>query len=505
MLGTGLLAGIMPGVAGAQEDITVSGQLGAPTANGPVGGQAGGGLIQAQTAVRSVSTVGSDYIRRQAPTENAFQLLSPLPGAVVAQSDPLGISGQSSLTIRGLGTDEIGYVLDGMPLNDIAYYTGYPGQFLDTENIEDISLSQGTGDLDTPTINAAGGLVSLDMRAPAEKAGGYVEGAYGSFHTVRGFARVDTGELGHSGVRGFVSYSRTAADNWRGSGRDKRQHVDVRLLKEWGGGNSVSLIGTWNDAITSGYPYVTQENWKQYGRKGPDNYDGTYSAGDTNYWQFFQQPYRLFYAVAPVHLRLGGGRGAFDVAPYAQYGYGNGPGGTVLPTQGVFQGTEPVDGTLSLPGAVDGQAVVRANYQQASYRAGLVPRLSWRFGRHEVEAGAWYDYADDREPGTFSPVGPDGGTADIFVNRIGETVLLPDGRQLRFQDAHSIAQVNALFVGDRWRVLGDDRLVVQAGFREVMVSRTGWNGLPGATYRTGVNSAEPLPRLGMRWQLDRKN
>ena len=37
------------------------------------------------------------------------------------------------------------------------------------------------------------------------------------------------------------------------------------------------------------------------------------------------------------------------------------------------------------------------------------------------------------------------------------------------------------------------------------MTRGGWNGIPGATYRTGIDSAEPLPRVGLRWQPDRRN
>ena len=107
----------------------------------------------------------------------------------------------------------------------------------------------------------------------------------------------------------------------------------------------VSLFGTWNDAVTSGYPEPTQSQWKLYGRSGPDNYDGTYSFGDTNYWRLHQEPYRLFYAAAPTHLRLTPSL-SFDATPYAQYGYGNGPGGAVLPTSGLFEVTQPVQGTL---------------------------------------------------------------------------------------------------------------------------------------------------------------
>ncbi len=501
-----LLAGVLSNAvlsAGAQEDITVTGHAAVDTANGPVGGQPGGGLIRDETATKSVSTVSSDFLRRAAPTENAYQLVSLLPGAVVAQADPLGLSAESDLSLRGLGSDEIGYVLEGMPLNDIAYYTGYPGQFADTENIERISLSQGTGDLDTPVINAAGGLLSLGLREPAAREGVFAEVAYGSYHTNKDFIRLDTGTLGASGMRGFVSYSQETADNWRGPGHDNRQHVDVKLVRDWANGDRVSIIGTWNDAVTSAYPEVTQAEWKQYGRSGPDNYDGTYTPGDTNYWRLYQQPYRLFYALAPTHLRLSPSV-SFDVTPYAQYGYGNTPGGTTLPTSGLFEGTQALTQTLNLPNAQDGQATVQSNYSQASYRAGLVPKLSWTWRNNSFVAGAWYDYADDREPGTFSPLSADGSSASIWVDSARDTITLDDGRPLLSQDEHSITQVNALFVGDTISLL-HHALSIELGFKEVMVTRQGWNGIPGATYRTGVDSAEPLPRVGLRWQVDRRN
>ena len=204
-----------------------------------------------------------------------------------------------------------------MPLNDIAYYTVCPGQFADTENIDHVSLSQGTGDLDTPVINAAGGLLSVTLRDPAQQPGGLLEGAYRSYHANREFIRLDTGELGASGIRGFVSYSHTAADNWRGSGRDTRQHIDFKFVRDWSDGDRVSLIGTWNDAIISGYPEPSQADWKLYGRSGPDNYEGTYTPGDTNYWRLYQQPYRLFYILAPTHLQLSQSV-SFDATPYAQ-------------------------------------------------------------------------------------------------------------------------------------------------------------------------------------------
>ncbi|GBR29724.1 hypothetical protein AA11826_0523 [Komagataeibacter oboediens DSM 11826] len=129
-----------------------------------VGTQPGGGLIRAEDAAKSVSTIGTDFMRKQAPSATAFDMVSLLPGANVSSSDALGFSPQTNITVRGLGGDSLGYVLEGMPLNDIAYYNGYPGQFADTENYQSVSLAQGTADLDSPVLNAAGG---TDEHVPA--------------------------------------------------------------------------------------------------------------------------------------------------------------------------------------------------------------------------------------------------------------------------------------------------------------------------------------------------
>ncbi|MCQ8241571.1 TonB-dependent receptor [Rhizosaccharibacter radicis] len=486
------------GVAGGAEDITVSGHAGFPSVNGSVGSQPGGGLIRPQDATLSTSEVGADFIARQAPTANAFGLVAALPGANVAQADPLGLSASNSLSLRGLGSDEIGFLLEGMPLNDAAYFTGYPNQFSDSENLDHISLQQGSAGLDAPLVNAAGGLLSLGFRDPGRDFGGVVEGSYGSYHTNREFVRLDTGELGHSGIRGFVSYSHTAADNWRGSGRDKRQHVDLKFQRDWDNGDHAGLVATWNDTVTSAYEQPTLADWKAYGRS--NNYAGSFDGGDTSYWRLFQQPYRLFYATAPLRLTLAQGL-VLTASPYAQYGYGAGLGGTTLPETGLFQGTEPIAGSVANP---NGQGVATATYKQATYRAGLAPKLSWTLGDHTLFAGYWYDYVDDREPAPFGIVSDDGTPTDIWSNSARSTLLLPDGRQLLAQDAHMIAQTNAIFLGDTMS-LWNKRVTLELGFKDALSTRTGWNAIPGARYRTGINSAEPLPHLGARWQIDRRN
>ena len=496
-----LLAGVPAVAQDTPEQITVEGQGGFDSADGVHGVAPGGGLISVQTGPSSTSEVSRDFIQKQAPSANAFQLISLLPGANSSTADPLGLSTQVGLTVRGLGQTEIGTLLDGMPLNDAAYYDSYPSQFIDTENLDSISLTQGSANLDAPLLNAAGGVLTLTSRDPSEHAGGLLDSSYGSYHSSREFIRLESGTLGASGLRAYLSYSHAAADNARGEGRDKRQHVDFKLVRDWGDGNQGALLVTWHDAVTTAYPEPDLADWHAYGFS--NNYDGTFSPGDANYWRLYQQPYRLVYAAMPFrftlsqHLQL-------SVTPYAQYGYGNTPGGTTLSTSGLFEGTQPVPDTLTLPGTVDGGAAVMADYVGQTWRSGVVPSVTWDAGRQHLTLGAWYEYVDEHDTQPFSALSADGTPADIWLDLPGSTIRLADGRQLLASDTHMIAQTNAVFVSDHIGFLSD-RLTLDLGFKEAMVSRQGWNDLPGATYRSGFNDAEPLPRMAVRYRIDPRN
>ncbi|MFT8464133.1 TonB-dependent receptor [Acetobacter persici] len=469
----------------------------------PVALHAGGGLLRPQDAPKAISVVGADFIGRQAPSATAFDLVALLPGANVASSDPLGFSPQTNISVRGLNGDAIGYVLEGAPLNDIAYYTGYPSQFADSENYDSIALQQGAADLDSPVLNAAGGLMSLRFRTPAEKAGGQVDISYGSYDTNREFIRLESGEIGKTGLRGFVSYSHAASDNWRGPGRDVRQHVDFKLQKDWGRGNTASLLGSWNQAIDSYYPQVSKESWAQDGIHGANNlarrYDMTNAAAGTDYWRLYRQPERTLYLAAPVSLHLAHGL-TLKATPYAQGAYGNAPGGTQIPTSGLYNGTQPLADALTLPSTQDGWATVRADYTQRSYRSGFTAALDWKRGVNDLVLGYWYDYSDDTEKQQFTAVSDGGYAANIWGNGGVSGIHLSDGSLLLGTNNHTVTQTNALFLGDRLSLL-HERLLLTAGFKEVMMTRTGTNAMPGAAYHANTNSAVPLPRLAARFQI----
>ena len=463
-----------------------------------VGKQDPAGLLPDQKVPRAQTAISADFIVKQAPTLNAFQLVTLLPGANVASSDPYGLSTSSSLTLRGLGQDEIGVLMEGAPQNDIGYYYAYPSQFADPENLKRISLAQGSVDIDSPTLGGAGGLLSLALDDPKARPGALVDLSLGSYAARRGFFRVDSGTIGNTGLKAFLSYSNTRADNWRGAGFDTRQHVDAKILGEWGAGNRASLALSYNDANSSSYPSPTLAEWNAQGRGF--NYDKNYTAGSTNYWRLYRAPFRNLYASAPVHLVLSD-RLALDTTTYLQFGYGNSPYGTQLTTEGNFLGTEELAQPIALPGAVDGVATVLGNYTGDQMRTGNVSKLNFKTGAHTLTAGLWFDYGTDRVTQSYTSIDADGQPTDRWGYR-AKAIRTADGRLLAYENQRTVTVTKGFFVADSIAIT--PRLTIDAGFKGVNVLRNGRNYLPGPQDKVRNDSFAALPRAAIHYRIDNR-
>nr|WP_302675674.1 TonB-dependent receptor [Sphingomonas faeni] len=454
------------------------------------------GLLPDQKVPRAQSAISADFVVKQAPTLNAFQLVTLLPGANVASSDPYGLSTSSSLTLRGLGQDEIGVLMEGAPQNDIGYYYAYPSQFADPENLKRISLAQGSVDIDSPTLGGAGGLLSLALDDPKARPGALVDLSLGSYAARRAFFRIDSGTIGNTGLKAFLSYSNTRADNWRGAGYDTRQHVDAKILNEWGAGNRASLALSYNDANSSSYPSPTLAEWNAQGRDF--NFDERYTAGNTNYWRLYRAPFRNLYASAPVHIVLND-RLALDTTSYLQFGYGNSPYGTQLTTEGNFLGTEELAQPIALPGAVDGVATVLGNYTGDQMRVGNVSKLTLKAGMHTLTAGLWFDYGTDRVTQSYTSIDADGQPFDRWGYR-SKAIRTADGRLLAYENQRTVTVTKGFFIADS--IALSPRLTIDAGFKGVNVLRNGRTYLPGPQDKVRNDSFAALPRAAIHYRLD---
>jgi len=479
---------------------------------------AGGGLIKREVMAKSVSTVSSAFIRSQSAIQNVYQYVQLTPGALVSTTDPYGLNEQYSLNVHGLGQDELGYVLEGMPLNDIGYYSAYPAQFIDSENIDEIQLEQGTADLDSPVISAAGGLMNITMLDPSLRPGGLADVSVGTYATNRVFLRLDSGLIGATDTRAFISYSRTSSDNWHGPGRGRRQHIDFKVVREWGDGNRATLTGTYHDAITPLYINPTLDQFQQTGVH--TNYDSQFTPGDTNFYGLHIGTFRIMYLSAPARLHIADHL-TWNVTPYWQYGFGNGPYGATLTEDGNNQGDGDYTGSgpytflgqgayvnntyhINIPNYAATGGTVMANYTDLQYRAGVVSKLTYSTGPNDFIVGGWYDYSDETDTQSYSAISSSGFPADIWGDQTGQFLRLPNGQLFLAGEDHVITQTVEPFVADILHLL-DDKMTIEVGFKEAFVARDGTNGVPGPQYHANIANHEPLPRAAIRYQINPEN
>ncbi|NHO31411.1 TonB-dependent receptor [Acetobacter fallax] len=477
---------------GTPESIVISARKASP--DGAMGHSTGAGMMPAQTIAKARSAFTRDFIARQSPTTNTASMISSMPGVAVGKNDPLGLDDQRiNLTVRGLGQTEIGYVMDGIPAADPSNYKLYTTQNVDNENLERVDLTQGSASPTSPLYNAVGGELSQTLRNPLDHAAGMLNLSGGSYSLDREFARFDTGELGHSGIRSYASFSHTHANDWRGPTYTTRYHMDNKTLKEWGN-NSVELLVSYN-SMTSFYPrFPTLSQWDQYGTKF--NWDKHYTPGSANYYKFQQNVRNAITIGAPMHFDLSHGL-TFHVTPYYMRSTGYGDVGSSLSNTGSYLGNIPA-GNLNVSPSYNGTFPVSIDDVFKENNAGINAYMTWKSGHNTLSFGYWYAYYAQPEETSYAAADANGNIASMSGAYPVKTTA---GNILRSYNINFMQQTNSAFITDEYKAL-NDRLVLTAAFREVMVSRKLTQLMPGLqNYINGNSDAVPLPQVTASYRI----
>jgi iron complex outermembrane receptor protein len=454
---------------------------------------AGGGMIAIQDAPVVRTTIGQGFIAKQMPAQNALAAVRLAPGANVGQDNPYGISERSDLTVRGMNQSQMGFVLEGMPLGDPNNYLPNTNEWIDNENIKSVTLTQGTSDLSSPVLSASGGLIQVNMRDPSEEMGGTVSASVGSFNAYRGFLRLETGNIANTGIRIAGSYSFIDADNFRGVASSRREHIDVKALKEFDNGSRVALIWTNNDFVNF---RSTIPNLSQWNASGKDqDYVGEYTFGATNYYKFYPFYRRANFVQAPAKIVLNDNV-TLDVTPYYRNMQPNGPGGVNLPTSGLYNGTTRYSETLNVPYSVNGRFVAEAMSNINEQQAGVNTSITWKTGHHEITAGIWYDRFWERALSKYVGVDENGNAND----RGDDFLTFSDGTVLSSTNFRLNRTAVALYANDTVSLF-DDSLKLMFGFKQLFIDVTGDNYLPGATAKVGVHQTKSMPRFGATYSF----
>jgi len=220
--------------------------------------QIGGVQIPDQPKSRAVLT--QEFIERQQPGQSILETVNLVPGVNFTNNDPYGTSG-GNLRIRGFSGDRVSLTFDGIPLNDSGNYAIYSNQQLDPEIIEQVNVTFGATDVDSPTASASGGTVNYRSLMPTDKLGAMAVYTHGTFNFNRVFGMLNTGEFTKFGTKAWVAASKERYDQFRGFGTLDKQQYNAKIYQPIGSnGDFIAVSGHYNRNRNSSYSNPTIAN-----------------------------------------------------------------------------------------------------------------------------------------------------------------------------------------------------------------------------------------------------
>lgn len=202
-------------------------------------------VIQGQKS-RSVLAVRGTSLQTLLPGMNPLKGLHQLSGVNFQSADPWGNNEQNfSLTIHGFSAQQLGYTLDGVPLGDQQYgnYNGLsPQRAIISENVRNLVLNSGAGDLATASTSNLGGTIESFSTDPRPQSGLSFAQTIGSNATSRSFIRYDSGdsvpEYTDSAAPAdtqsyYLSFVRHRANAWNFEGEQGGEQLNAKWIKHF--------------------------------------------------------------------------------------------------------------------------------------------------------------------------------------------------------------------------------------------------------------------------------
>ncbi|MFG6456741.1 TonB-dependent receptor [Roseateles sp. BYS96W] len=523
----------------AKEDTV---RLGTITVIG-TGAKLGTGLMINDDSVKGRSTLTKAAMEKELGTGNVLQSIAQLPGVNTYNYDATGMFG-GDVTIRGFGNDQIGFTVNGVPVNDSGGYSFYAQEMIDKENVCTASVAQGSVELESPNSGASGGSVSMVTCDPVDKFRVRAAHTMGGLNLKRTFVRVDSGRFLNEKAKVFLSYSHAEADKWKGSGSAKKDHIDAGFSLDLNEDNKILGSILYNRMMNQN---VTNVSLAQYNNPTQgyfyDFTSPTFNAlkvpGNGAQVDVSQSPIYYGLNLNPFKNVIASVSGSFKLAqdtylkvqPYYWYGFGNGGWGTYLldetGTRPIWESSSSTSKSL-IGGAVDINGdgdkldtvlVARASVTKTN-RPGITAEVSTTLGNHFLKAGLWFERAEHRQTQPAVRINTDGTPADRWLQE--GCVKRSDGSCYEGRNTKTISTVYQAYLGDQISLL-NDRAFVNLGLRLNTTVRdvtnyaneTGfptYTGTPGSyvsgprVYNQDFNIKrtfhEALPQLGGRFNID---
>jgi iron complex outermembrane receptor protein len=391
------------------------------------GDKLGTGLLIDDDTPKAKSTVTRAQLEKQRSSTNPFQSLNLLPGVNATSYDATGLFG-GNLRVRGFNSDQMGFTINGAPVNDSGSFSVFPQEYTDAENLCEMFVTQGATDTEAPHVGASGGNVGLLTCGPEDKYRFRFAQSFGQLDYSRSFVRVDSGKVGD--LKGFVSYSKSRVDKWKGSGAADRQHVDAGAEYDLGRGSKLSASLLYNSAVVNNFRSLRASDLAAGGYytdfaltppahlpavAGTAQNEAAIASG-TAFYGYALNPFRNYLATGKANIQLND-KMRLDVEPYFWYGYGTGGVQQTSVAESSNSGTRLHNGIADINGdgdTLDTVMVYRGSLTE-TYRPGVTTKLSYTLDNHKILAGFWFEKARHRQTQPAVRVDSNGNVADIWL------------------------------------------------------------------------------------------
>lgn len=455
----------------------------------------GGGLMKTQRAPAAIYSITPEAIELKMPSSSPIALTNTVPGVNFGGSDPYGLAIRQYLSLRGLDQSEIGFLVEGTPAIEPVSYNPYLETNVDNENIADITVMAGNSRLQDPIVNATGGEFIISTRNPSEEFGVRLGGTLGKFAGRRGFARVDTGEIGKSGLSAYLSYSKTGGDTFVGPGRSTRDHVDFKARKEWAGGSESTLFVSYTDWYNARIPLLTLAQFNTAEATGnfgpPITYAADYPAtGATNYYKSFIYHRKTLLISNVNNIQLSDNL-KLTITPYFRYTDVTSPGGTSLNPASVYNGSRQVTPVYDPSYLIGGRLYATNNQITLQNQVGVNSVLEYDLNdTNHFMAGYWYENYSADNTAYINLLDANG-----RVRGVGKDFALRDaaGTLITGFDYRYTMKTHQFFIGDTQSFF-DNALKISVGGKFIIYDIDGVNKLPGIQSTFGTHITKFLPR-----------
>ncbi len=482
-----------------------------------------GGVVAQQVAPKTRAVVSQAYISTRPAGANALSDLNLIPGVRLTNDDPYGESGSGGhFSIRGIKGANVAEMVDGVPLNDAGNYAIYPGELVDPETIDTVSVITGSSDVDSPTSSSLGGVVDINTLTPTKDFNGFINASVGSFDYQRYAGLVNTGEIGPFGTRAWIEGSTQDYNKYTGVGKDKKWETNFKIYQPVrDNGDFVSVAGFYDRQVADFYDGV---NFASSGVTSGSNYHPVTTAG-YNYGGLLSTPWNSDYSPIytppsstssnssfqgveenPTYTGNLRGQSRFTLLPNLQLTFdpsyqwvlANGEGSTNI------KGTDPrligpgtlttnksnypacynaagditgldLDGATTAGGApvcTDTTRLLSPSNTQTD-RFTINTSLLWDIAdEHLIQLSYAYDHANVRQTGEYSPLTASGFPESVFggLQGWGPDILAADGTTFEKRNRLTIAELDQFsleYIGKFF----DEHLRLDLGVRDPMYSR----------------------------------